>query len=209
MFRSFSRKVLHNTFSSDEIIDIDEGSANLKIAKGAKIMITRNLTVPGGVYNGSVASVADVVYEPGPKKKIKYIIANVKDYDGNVIVKTEDGWGVPIFRMTESELCESGRSKYKVIKRFPILLFYSSTAHKSIGLSLPKIAIFLDSDEMCPALDFVTFSRVKDFGDLMILDERIHYERFTKLTPKQKNFLMIVNREETRLKALEMNMEIQ
>ena len=86
MFRSFSRKVLHNTFSSDEIIDIDEGSANLKIAKGAKIMITRNLTVPGGVYNGSVASVADVVYEPGPKKKIKYIIANVKDYDGNVIV---------------------------------------------------------------------------------------------------------------------------
>ena len=62
---------------------------------------------------------------------------------------------------------------------------------------------------MCAALDFVTFSRVKDFTDLMILDDSISYERFTKLMPRQKNFLTIVRREELRLKELEMSMEAQ
>ena len=105
-------------------------------------MITRNLTVAGGIYNGAVATVVDIIYEEGPKRAINYIVVSVKGYDGNVIVKTEKGWGVPIFRMSESELCDTGRTKYTVCKCFPIMLFYSSTAHKSIGLSLPKISIF-------------------------------------------------------------------
>ena len=186
-------------------MEIDEGNAHLKLAKGAKIMVTRNMTVPGGVFNGAVGTVVDVIQDH-TRNEVKCIIVSVKGYDGNVIVKAKGGYGLPIFRMAESELCDSGKSKYKVTKRFPILLFYSSTAHKSIGLSLPKIAIFLDSAEMCAALDFVSMSRVKDFNDLMILDEKICYERFTKLEPKQKNFLMIVNREEMRLKELEQNM---
>ena len=169
-------------------------------------MVTRNLTVAGGVYNGAVATVADIVYEKGSQRVIDYIVANVKGYDGNVIVKTDKGWGVPIFRMPESELCEIGKTKYKQCKYFPILLFYASTAHKSIGLSLPKISIFLDTEEMCPALDFVTFSRVRDFKDLMILDADIDEARLTRLTVKQLNFLRIVNREEMRLKELEENM---
>ena len=153
-----------------------------------------------------MATVVDIINEASPKRAISFIVVKVKEYDGNVIVKTEKGWGVPIFRMAESELCDTGKNKYKSCKCFPIMLFYSSTAHKSIGLSLPKISIFLDTEEMCPALDFVTFSRVRDFKDLMILDHDIDENRLIRLSVKQLNFLKIVNREEVRLMDLEANM---
>ena len=92
---------MEDTFGPDRIINIDEGSANIKLAKGAKVMITRNLTVAGAVYNGAVGRVVDIIYEIGNKDQVKCIIVDVKGYDGNVIVQSDEGYGVPVFRMTE------------------------------------------------------------------------------------------------------------
>ena len=173
-------------------------------------MVTRNLTVDGGVYNGSVGTVVDWVYKKDTgnsyERKVDYIVVDVPSYNGTVFVQTKLGKGLPIFRCFQSELCETDRTKFMTFKKFPIQLFSGSTGHKAIGLSLPRIAVRLDEMEMFPAWTFVQLSRVKDFSCVMLLDEYLSDDRFLVMGPKQQLFLKIVKREEERLKNIEKNM---
>ena len=114
-----NRRKLFKNFSPADIKKVDSGRSSITLARGAKVVITRNLTVPGGVFNGSVAKVVDWVYEnkmyasDEPK-----ILVDVPFYDGDVLVQTKLGKGLPIYRCTESELCETTASKYVKYKNF-------------------------------------------------------------------------------------------
>ena len=73
------------------------------------------------------------------------------------------------------------------------------------GLTLDRIAIHLDSRQWFHAIDYVSFSRVRQLSHVLILDGPVRMERFRDRADV-KNRLTLTRIEEKRIKEVEEQM---
>jgi len=76
-------------------------------------------------------------------------------------------------------------------------------------MEFEKLAFFLDSREMVPNLDYVAFSRVRNFKSLMIIDDRLFIDRVVMTGTQAKNWRVMQQVEEERLKQEELHWEFE
>ena len=152
--------------------DVAKGlEAQLLLAKGARVMLTANLWTEGGLVNGSMGTIHDIVFvENGPPSLPAAVFVKFNFYEGPSITTPEGDKVVPIVPIKRTWESKSGMlcSRFQV----PICLAWAITVHKSQGLTLPKAKIDLGSKEFAAGLSFVAVSRVRSLSD-------IYFKQFT------------------------------
>jgi len=126
--------MLHTQFLPEEITVLKNGMYDLELAVGCPVIIRKNLCSKAGVLNGSKAVVVDIVKPTEEEIQCgipEMIIVEVEGYQGNVIVTTANGQGLPIFREQSTEFDEMTEDYEKSLV-FPLDLGYSFTVRKMI-----------------------------------------------------------------------------
>ncbi|XP_066914898.1 ATP-dependent DNA helicase PIF1-like [Clytia hemisphaerica] len=166
------------------------------LAKGAKVMLTRNLWSDVGLCNGSLGIVKDIIFQRNhlPPALPITIIVKFDKYTGPSFFDDEDNC-VPIVPIVETS-SEDNIQKERM--QIPLKLAWSITIHKSQGLTLDKVVVDLGKKESMDGLTYVALSRVKKLSDMVI--ESFPFERINKLS-EGKRFKFRV-REESRLEEL-------
>ncbi|KAK3919256.1 ATP-dependent DNA helicase [Frankliniella fusca] len=134
----------------------------LELSIGARVMLRSNLWTEGGLVNGCIGYVEDVLY----CNEID------EEYPSIIMVKFDSYFGptlsngcVPITRITRSWTVNNIHcTRYQ----FPLTLAYAITIHKSQGLTLSKCVLHFDCAEIMSGIFYVSMYRVREKTDLMI-----------------------------------------
>ncbi|PAA66337.1 hypothetical protein BOX15_Mlig004509g1 [Macrostomum lignano] len=164
----------------------------LYLCIGARVMLTRNLSVRNGLVNGSVGTVRGICYAPGrqsPKDWPDCIWVEFDNYSGpamGAIVQDNRAIRVvPILSVT-NEKFKGGAQLSR--QQFPLRLAWASTIHKSQGLTIPKAYVAFSKGgarKAIPAgLFYTAVSRVRAFADLRV--SSCDYNNFVSLFSAQK-----------------------
>ena len=169
------KKVLANDFKKDRTTgklkkmteptsaaDTDSLPASLSLAKGAKVMLTRNIDVTDGLVNGAIGRVTDFVgKEPATLEaiEVKFDSRKIGKKEG---IECKDGYRVRIKRV-EDEI----RKCRTVRHQFPLKLSWACTAHKVQGMTTDKVVVNLDNI-FSPGQAYVALSRVTSKDGLYI-----------------------------------------
>ncbi|XP_066929609.1 uncharacterized protein [Clytia hemisphaerica] len=183
--------------SASKISSEDFGLENeIFLAKGAKVMLTRNLWSDVGLCNGSLGTIKDIVFPRNQFPPVLPIAVIVKfdKYTGPSFFDDVENC-VPIVPLVASTT-ENGVYQERI--QIPLKLAWSITIHKSQGLTLDKVVVDLGKKESFDGLTYVALSRVKKLNDMVI--ESFPFERINKLSDG-KRFKFRV-REESRLEEL-------
>ena len=152
---------------SDKIADTGGMSKTLKIAIGARVMLTSNINVSDGLVNGVFGTVLAFDGDSGSNISTIYV-----DFDNKEIGKQiRHARGVPIKRQC-GLFFASKRSHVKASrKQFPLTLAWGSTIHKVQGKTVDQIVVSLKKTNFrTPGLAYVALSRVRSLQGLFILD---------------------------------------
>ena len=133
----------------------------LEVKVGSQVMLTSNLNVKTGLVNGATGIVRGL-YINSENECIGALV-EFKNYSGIRIGQEFAPNHVPIFKI---EKFERGIRR----KMLPLVLSWGMTVHKSQGLTLEKIDLFLEDKEYTPGLTFVGVSRVKSLHDIRVHD---------------------------------------
>ena len=142
--------------------DTDSLPASLSLAKGAKVMLTRNIDVADGLVNGAIGHVTDFVgKEPETLEAIEVTFER-RDVGKKAGRESKDGNRVFIKRVEdEPRKCRSVRHQ------FPLKLAWACTAHKVQGMTTDKVVVNLDN-VFSPGQAYVALSRVTSKEGLFI-----------------------------------------
>lgn len=124
---------------------VQKGIECLRLRKGCRVLLIKNMDVSIGLVNGSTGTIKDCLEE-------------------SVIVEFDNGVTENIQRV-EWEL-EIDNSKV-FCKQIPLMLSYAITCHRSQGLSLDSAVLDLD-DCFCNHMVYVALSRVKSLDSLYL-----------------------------------------
>ena len=142
--------------------DTDSLPASLSLAKGAKVMLTRNIEVADGLVNGAIGRVTDFVgKELATLEAIEVTFEN-RNVGKKAGIECKDGNRVRIKRV-EDEL----RKCRTVRHQFPLKLSWACTAHKVQGMTTDKVVVNLDNI-FSPGQAYVALSRVTSMIGLYI-----------------------------------------
>jgi ATP-dependent DNA helicase PIF1 len=117
---------------------MQKGIESLRLRKGCRVLLIKNMDVSIGLVNGSTGTIKDCLEE-------------------SVVVEFDNGITENIQKV-EWEL-EIDNSKV-FCKQIPLMLAYSITIHKSQSLSLTEAILDLD-DCFCNHMVYVALSRIK------------------------------------------------
>lgn len=129
----------------DDLEDSTGFLAELVLWRGARVMVTSNISVTRGLVNGAIGRVREI-----------YLDAR------EIMVELESRPG--IMERVTPETRESARSGY-ARNQFPLRLAYALTIHKAQGLTLPRVVFDL-AGIFCSGQAYVAMSRVKRLEDL-------------------------------------------
>ena len=136
--------------------------ASLSLAKGAKVMLTRNVDVADGLVNGAIGRVADFVGEETATLEAIEVTFENRNVGKKAGIECKDGNRVRIKRV-EDEL----RKSRTVRHQFPLKLSWACTAHKVQGMTTDKVVVNLDNI-FSPGQAYVALSRVTSKAGLYI-----------------------------------------
>jgi ATP-dependent exoDNAse (exonuclease V) alpha subunit len=140
-------------------------------AVGARVMLTRNMAVSGGVVNGAMGVITG--FEHGPPKPY-HMNAGLPDSIVKMIkVQLDCGKVVSVRRSVSEGRHEASRSYTK--STFPLAPAYAVTGHKAQGATLTGPVVIHATSTFCPGLLYVMLSRVTT-------SQQLHFT--TKLTPE-------------------------
>ncbi|KAK3916898.1 ATP-dependent DNA helicase PIF6 [Frankliniella fusca] len=135
-------------------------------------MLRSNLWTEGGLVNGCVGYVTDIVYCDAIDLDFpSFIMVKFDSFYGPTL---EDG-SIPITRIMKSW---SVSNIYCTRYQFPLTLAYAITVHKSQGLTLSKCVLHLDNPEIMAGIFYVAMSRVRAKSDLMISGSSVNSPLF-------------------------------
>ena len=156
---------------------------------GARVMITDNLWQGGGLCNGTLGVIEDLVFGKSNAKFPVAVLLRVKssDFDGPTFLPAPEGFKiVPIGSRTYEFTTKNSRgvSVHCTRVQFPLILCWGLTVHKSQGLTLPKVVLHAGENEMSVGLLFVGMTRVRHPDDLAF-DPVPTVERITTMISKK------------------------
>lgn len=146
-------------------------SDQVEYAVGARVMLVRNLFVKAGLVNGAKGYIRDIVYNPGESSPSvpKFIMVRFDEYCGEYPADM-DALPIPATPMTWDIPGEKG--PVWITMGLPLVPAYSSTIHKTQGLTVDKLAIdFKNSKFVDCTMFFVAISRAKHLNDIVFLSD--------------------------------------
>ena len=171
------------------------------LARGARVMLTRNLWSEVGLINGIRRDVVDIVWAHGEKAPalLDFVVLRLEGYTGPVwsIDPRYEGC-VPIAPFESSWSTMGDNRGHETRHQVPLALCWSITMHKSQGQTMDKAVVHLRKSESTAGLTFVCLSRAKRLVDLLL--EPMPLERLSKIGDTTTFQLRL--REEVRLGAL-------
>ena len=191
--KSINSPKVASKLSSEEFGGLEN---RIYLAKGARVMLTRNLWSDAGLCNGSLGIVKDIIFQndQSPPSLPMAVIVKFDKYIGPSFCEDVEKC-VPIIPITSNSL-ESGVSNERT--QIPLKLAWSITIHKSQGLTLEKVFVDIGKKESFDGLAYVALSRVKSILDMII--EPFPFERIDKIS-ENKSFQFRI-KEEKRLSEL-------
>ncbi|KAE8742250.1 hypothetical protein FOCC_FOCC012221 [Frankliniella occidentalis] len=147
--------------SSDKALGLPQ---ILFLSIGCRVMLKKNLWVDGGLVNGSIGTLIDIVYKSEDDESPFALIIKFDSYYGPVM----DNGGIPFIRYTNSWYAKNILCSRNM---FPVILAYAVTIYKSEGLTLPKVVFHALAKEMAAGEFYVALSRVKNLSYLCIAYE--------------------------------------
>lgn len=144
----------------------------LFLCKGAKVMLTTNLNVPFGLFNGSMGTVVDILYLDGKKTKDSLpnvVMVEFQKYSGPPFLLSHPKL-VPIVPVERKLDCNCYQCKRKQI---PLRLGWGTTIHRCQGMTIGEgesnrfIVINPGTrhfESKTPGALFVALSRAKSAG---------------------------------------------
>ena len=137
----------------------------LWLAKGARVMCSWNGWQEGGIVNGAIGTVYDILYKDGegPPHHNKMPAAILVQFPDGGIYKgpsfLDDVPRVVKFSAHSVEFVVDGRTEKRT--QFPLHLAYALTIHKSQGLTLDRCSINLGKSEFDVGLTYTSMSRCR------------------------------------------------
>ena len=156
-------------------------------------MLSCNLWTERGLVNGSMGTVAAILYRSGgPPDLSVAVMVQFDKYSGPT-------WGGDRC-VTISSVTRTWRSGHRELSRqlLPLRLAWAVTVHKSQGLTLDQAVIDIGKKHFSTGLSFVVLSLVRKLQDCLI--QQFTFDRLKNLS-KNKNINLRKN-EEKRLAAL-------
>ena len=148
----------------------------LKLAIGARVMLTTNIDVSDGLVNGAQGEVVHIVINIDNNiYKVTHVL--VKFDHSRVGAKAKRcshfhiySDAVPLTRHETVFLAKGKRGSEITRLQFPLTLAWATTIHKVQGLTLDEIVVDMKGGRFCPGQAYVAFSRVKKLDGLHILN---------------------------------------
>lgn len=152
---------LHSDSKLDTLTSMLETAipAKITLKKGAQIMLRRNVNPGAGLVNGTRGVVVDIDTSLSPP----LIITAMMLPNGSL-----RRWIVPTLTW-EVENKNAGRASRKQI---PLILAFSTTIHKSQGLTMNYVIADLGPSVFAPGQAYVALSRVRSLEGLFLADFR-------------------------------------
>ena len=134
-------------------------------------MLTANLWTKGGLVNGSIRTVHDILFKnQGPPSLPAAVFVKFDAYEGPTITSTEGNLVVLIVPIKRSWEGKSGMICSR--QQVPFCLAWAITVHKSQGLTLSKVKIDIGSKEFAVGLTFIVTLHIRSLSD-------IYFRQFT------------------------------
>ncbi|KAJ8048785.1 ATP-dependent DNA helicase PIF1 [Holothuria leucospilota] len=144
---------------------------NLRIAKGAKVMLTSNIDVSDGLVNGAVSVVVGFILSDEHVHKVMVKFSDERAghrTQQHSPYSTDYPSAVPISRV-EALFCVGKRKSVKMSrKQFPLTLAWACKIHKVQGMTMPSTVVSMTGRFM-PGHAYVACSRVTSFYGLYIV----------------------------------------
>ena len=175
-------------------IRINNANELLVLKLGCPVVLTRNLSPDIGLCTNTFGTLIAVNFRfNGNKSREEY---NVRDIEGLCIHFRNIHEGrqrlvsgimcFEVFPMWEM-INEDGNST-TFCRKFPVTTGYALTHHKIQHTELNRtFGIYLGEHELTPGLDYSTFSKLKTFKELLIMDEKNVSLRRMKVNEKNEN----------------------
>lgn len=147
--------------------------AVLKIAIGARVMLTTNVNVSDGLVNGARGVVVDIVCNANDKVTNILVVFDNSNVGVDAIHSSPFRSSFP--RAVPLNKCEvqfpaMGKRGAEVTRlQFPLTLSWATTIHKVQGLTLDEIVVDMQG-RFSPGQAYVACSRVKSLEGLFILN---------------------------------------
>ena len=151
---------------------------HFRLAKGARVMITKNLCVNDGLANGVTGRVADFVEEKGQVSRvlIKCDSANAGLSHRRACSYCRHSGTICIMRENDSnDRDENQTNSCRGGKQFPLRLSWAMTIHKAQGLTVDE-AVVSSKDLFCSGMGYTALSRVQTIEGLFLID--LHFDKF-------------------------------
>ncbi|CAI5691862.1 unnamed protein product [Oreochromis niloticus] len=135
----------------------------LKVAEGARVMLTRNIDIQNGLVNGAFGKLLRVVYSENDQHIIKLGLKMDNETSGK-------NNRTPADNMVYIERAEENLKQKGVVRRqFPVKLAFACTIHKVQGMTTTSAVVSLKSI-FEPGMAYVAVSRVTSLSGLYLLD---------------------------------------
>ena len=146
----------------------------LKLAIGARVMLTTNVDVSDGLVNGARGEVMHVVTNDD-NKVTTVLVKFDNDHVGLKAMQSSPyrtiyTHAVPVAKY-EIVFPAKGKKGSEITRlQFPLTLAWATTIHKVQGLTLEQIVVDMKGGRFSPGQAYVAFSRVKTLQGLHILN---------------------------------------
>ncbi|XP_029124910.1 uncharacterized protein LOC109787689 [Cajanus cajan] len=166
----------HNLYQQEYLHSITPSGFpphNLKVKKGAPLMLLRNIDPKAGLYNGTkllcrgfFMNMLDVEILTGHNAGKRYFLPRIKH-------KTTESAGLPFVLIR---------------KQFPVKLSFAITINKSQGQTIPNVRIYIPRHVFGHGQLYVALSRVKlRFKEILQLYEEINRKNLNMYFDKQED----------------------
>ncbi|XP_046145856.1 uncharacterized protein LOC123989199 [Osmia bicornis bicornis] len=140
--------------------------ATLWLASDCRVMLTQSLWTAQGLCNGTLGTVADVIYLSTDTDD------HLSDFPACVLIRFDNYNGPSIFNGLVPILPQTVSYKKGTTactrKQFPLDLAYAITIHKSQGITVDRAVVDIGNSEFGLGLTYVALSRVRSLAGLVI-----------------------------------------
>ena len=145
----------------------------LKVAIGARVMLTTNVDVSDGLVNGARGEIVHVA-TTNNDSRFTHILVKFDNSEVGAKAKHASHYinysdAVPLSRHETVFLARGKRGSEITRVQFPLTLAWATTIHKVQGLTLDEIVVDMKGGRFSPGQAYVAFSRVKKLEGLHIL----------------------------------------